>query len=265
MAEKKFEGQRALVTGSTRGLGETIAKRLAEEGAWVVVTGRDAVNVERVTGEIRAAGGKADGAPADLSAPTEARRLGEAALGILGRLDILVNNAGMSIREPVWAISEERLDYQLNVDFRSYFILAQIAARSMIPRRSGRIVNISTNGAFQAHPMTAVYDSAKGAVESFTRCLATELGRFNICANAISPGYVPYRPGAEGDIHSQYPMDETIPLRRFGTADDIANAVLFFCGPESAWISGQVLSVDGGRLARLSVPPQPEPPPDPDF
>lgn len=265
MAEKRLAGQRALVTGSTRGLGEVIAKTLAKEGVWVVITGRDQANVERVVGEIRAAGGRADGLRADLAVAAEARRLGESVIGIVEYLDILVNNAGMSIREPVWDISEEHLDYQLNVNFRSYLVLAQIAARGMIPRRRGRIVNLSTNGAFQAHPMTAVYDSAKGAVESFTRCLATELGRFNICANAISPGYVPIRPGSEVDIHSSMPVDETIPLGRPGTADDVGAAVLFLCLPESGWISGQVLAVDGGRLARLAVPHQPIPPPEPKF
>ena len=265
MGDKRLDGERALVTGSTRGLGEIIAKALADEGVWVAITGRDEDNVERVVDDIRASGGTADGFVADMSVPTEARRLADAALENLEYFDILVNNAGMSIREPIWEISEEHLDYQLNVDFRSYFVLAQAAARSMIPRRRGRIVNISTNGAFQAHPMTAVYDSAKGAVESLTRCLATELGRFNICSNAVSPGYVPIRPGSEEDVHSQVPVDETIPLGRAGTADDVAAMVLFLCLPESGWISGQVISVDGGRLARLGVPPQPEPPPEPNF
>jgi 3-oxoacyl-[acyl-carrier protein] reductase len=245
-------------------LGEIIAKRLAAEGVWVVVTGRDEQNVDRVVDEIRQANGKADGVPADLSVPSEARRLADLSIGILSYMDILVNNAGMSVREPIWEVSEEHLDYQLNVDFRSYFVLAQAACKTMIPRRHGRIVNISTNGAFQAHPMTAVYDSSKGAVESLTRCLATELGRFNICANAVSPGYVPIRPGSEEDVFSQVPVDETIPLGRAGTADDVAAMVLFLCRPESSWISGQVIAVDGGRLARLAVPPQPEPP-EPDF
>ena len=260
MSDNKLDGNRALITGSTRGLGEVIAKRLAEEGVQVVVTGRDQESLDRVVDEIRQAGGRADGVRADLSVPSEARRLAEDSIEILGYMDILVNNAGMSIREPIWEVSEAHLDYQLNVDFRSYFVLAQMACKTMIPRRRGRIVNISTNGASQAHPMTAAYDSSKGAVESLTRCLATELGRFNICANAVSPGYVPIRPGSEEDVFSQIPVDETIPLGRAGTADDVAAMVLFLCRPESSWISGQVISVDGGRLARLAVPPQPDPP-----
>ena len=113
--------------------------------------------------------------------------------------------------------------------------------------------------------MTSVYDSSKGAVEALTRCLATELGRFNICANAVSPGYVPIRPGSEDDVFSQVPVDETIPLGRPGTADDVAAMVLFLFQPESGWISGQVIAVDGGRLARLAVASQPAPPPEPDF
>ena len=265
MTDNSLDGDRALVTGSTRGLGEIIAKRLAGEGVWVVVSGRDGQNLDRVVEEIRQAGGRADGVPADLSVPSEAGRLARESIDILGHVDILVNNAGMSIREPLWEVSEEHLDYQLNVDFRSYFVLAQAACKTMIPRRKGRIVNISTNGAFQAHPMTAVYDSSKGAVESLTRCLATELGRFNISANAVSPGYVPIRPGSEEDVYSHVPVDETIPLGRAGTADDVASMVLFLCRPESSWISGQVISVDGGRLARLAVPPQPEQPPEPKF
>ncbi len=251
MAANPLDDMRTLVTGSTRGLGETIAKTLAVDGAWVVVSGRDETDFQRVVSEIQQAGGRADGISADLSIASEARRLGEAAVARLGHLDILVNNAGMSIREPLWEVSEENLDYQLNVDFRSYFVLAQIAARSMIPRERGRIINISTCGASQAHPATAVYDASKAAVEALTRNLASELGRFNISAVGISPGYVPIRPGAEDEPDMQRIAESVIPLRRPGTADDIAATVRFFARPESCWISGPTLLVDGGRMARM--------------
>lgn len=249
----RLEGKTALVTGSTRGLGRTIAEWLAREGAAIVVSGRGEGPVADAVAAIRALGVAAVGIPADLSRPEEAHRLAEEALARVERLDILVNNAGMSIRGHFWEVSDADWEYQVNVNFRAPFILAQHAARHMIERGiRGRIVNISTIGAHLCHTNAAVYDSAKGAVETMTRNMAYELAPYGISVNCVAPGAIAERPGAtpRPDAWRQY-ADRSIPLGRVGRAEDIAAAVRFFCLPESEFTTGQVLLVDGGHATVL--------------
>lgn len=244
-------GQTALITGSTRGLGRTMADWLAREGAGIVVTGRDARDVERAAAEIGELGVPVTGLPADLSRPEEAHRLAEAVLTRVERLDILVNNAGMSIRGHFWEVSDADFEEQINVNFRSPFILAQHVARHLIEHgRPGRIVNISTIGAHGCHKDAAIYDSAKGAVEVMTRNMAYELGPHGISVNCVIPGAIPERPGSDA-IADQADSARYIPVGRAGRAEDIAAAVRFFCLPESAFTTGQSLLVDGGHRTYL--------------
>ena len=245
---RRLAGQTALITGSTRGLGRTIAEWLAREGADIVVSGRDREPVEASVAAMRALAVESWGITADLAQLPDAHRLAEETLRLVPRLDILVNNAGMSIRGHVWEVSDEEWEEQVNVNFRSPFVLAQHAARHMIARGGGgRIVNISTIGAHAVHTDRAVYDSAKGAVEVMTKTMAYELAPYGIRVNCVVPGAIADRPGAphrpdlwEGALH-------TIPSGRLGRAEDIANAVRFFCLPESDFVTGQALLVDGGH------------------
>ena len=248
----RLAGKTALVTGSTRGLGRTMAEWLAREGANIVVSGREAAAVAESVEAIRALGVDAFGVPADLALVADAHRLAEEALARVEALDILVNNAGMSIRGHFWEVSDADWEYQVNVNYRSPFILAQHAARHMIGRGiRGRIVNISTIGAHGCHRDAAVYDSAKGAVEVMTRNMAFELAPHGIGVNCVIPGAISERPGAEESPEQLARYARNIPLGRVGRAEDIAAAVLFFCLPESEFTTGQSLLVDGGHHAYL--------------
>ena len=248
----RLAGQTALVTGSTRGLGRTIAEWLAREGANIVVSGREQQPVEASVAAIRALGVAAWGIPADLAQVSEAHRLAEETRRQAPRLDILVNNAGMSIRGRFWEVSDSEWEEQVNVNFRSPFILAQHVARHMVERGGGgRIVNISTIGAHAVHTNAAVYDSAKGAVEVMTKNMAYELAPYGIRVNCVIPGAIADRPGAPPRPEVWAGALYNIPSGRLGRAEDIANAVRFFCLPESEFVTGQSLLVDGGHSLYL--------------
>lgn len=243
----RLSGKTALVTGSTRGLGRTIAEWLAREGANIVVSGREADAVQASVDAIRALDVEAIGIPADLARFEEAHRLAEATLAAVPQLDILMNNAGMSIRGNFWDVTDDEWDYQVNVNYRSPYILAQHAAKHMIERGiRGRIVNTSTIGARACHTNAAVYDSAKGAVEVMTRNMAYELGPHGITVNCVAPGNIAERPGAEPAEWWERARTK-IPFGRLGRAEDIAAAVVFFCLPESEFTTGQTLLIDGAH------------------
>jgi glucose 1-dehydrogenase len=169
------------------------------------------------------------------------------------QLDILINNAGMSLRGPFWDVTDADWEYQVNVNYRSPFILSQYAARHMLEHHvRGRIVQISTIGAHACHKDAAVYDSAKGAVETMTRNMAYELAPYGISVNCVIPGSIPERPGSSLDPEVAARISRDIPFGRPGRAEDIAVAVLFFCLPETEFTTGQSLLVDGGHAAYLN-------------
>ena len=243
----RLDGKTALVTGSTRGLGRTMAEWLAKEGANIVVSGREQDAVDASVAAVKAYGVEAIGIAADLSIAAEAHRLAEEALKAVERLDILVNNAGMSIRKSFWEYTDGDWDYQINVNVRSPFILAQHAAKHFIANGiRGRIVNISTIGARACHADATIYDLAKGGVETMTRNMGFELGPHNVTVNCVAPGNIAERPGSE-QADWWEPAAKKIPFGRVGKAEDIAAAVLFFCLPETEFTTGQTLLVDGAH------------------
>jgi NAD(P)-dependent dehydrogenase (short-subunit alcohol dehydrogenase family) len=251
---KSLFGQTALVTGSTRGLGRTIAERLAVRGAKIVVSGREQAAVDESITAIEALGGEAIGFSADLQTPAAAHDLARRALGAVGKIQILVNNAGMSLRGNFWDVNDAEWDEQVTTNFRAPFILAQHVARNMIEHDTrGRIVNVSTIGATKCHTDGCVYDSAKGAVEVMTRNMAYELGPYGISVNCVAPGAIPIKPGTEFDVEARSDYLRNVPIRRFGTSEDVAAAVLFFCSPESGFVTGQALLVDGGHAMHRVV------------
>ena len=251
----RLRGKTALVTGSTRGLGRTMAEWLAREGANIYVSGRDQADVDASVAAVRALGVEAWGATADLARVEDAHALAERALAEAGPIDILVNNAGMSISQSFMDVSDEQWDYQMNVNVRSPFILSQHIARAMIDHGiQGRIVNISTIGVFAGHKERMVYNIAKAGVQTMTRNMSYELGPHRISVNCIAPGNVADRPGTEGAYsdESYAKWASWIPFGRAGRAEDIAAAVVFFCLPESEWTTGQTLLIDGGHNSYLS-------------
>lgn len=175
-------------------------------------------------------------------------------LARVDHLDILVNNAGMSIRGNFWEVSDADWEYQVNVNLRSPFILAQHPAQQMIAQRTrGRIVNITTIGVHVPHRDGAVYNLAKAGVEMMTRNMSYELARYRISVNCVAPGAIMERPGAGGDPTRQAAYAQrNIPFGRPGRGEDIAAAVLFFCLPESAFTTGQTLLVDGAHASQLA-------------
>jgi NAD(P)-dependent dehydrogenase (short-subunit alcohol dehydrogenase family) len=251
MTSNRLHGKTALVTGSTRGLGRTMAEWLAREGAAIVVSGRKTEDVAASVAAIEALGVPVFGITADLFRVEDAHRLAQETLATVDQLDIVVNNAGMSIRGNFWEVSDADFEYQVNVNWRSPFIIAQHAARHMIERQiRGRIVNISTIGVHSCHRDALVYDSAKGAVEVMTRNMAYELGPHGISVNCVIPGNIAERPGTEEQPWWE-PAAKKIPFGRIGRAEDIAAAVLFFCLPETEFTTGQSLLVDGGHNTYL--------------
>jgi glucose 1-dehydrogenase len=252
-AANRLAGRTALVTGSARGIGRTIAEHLGRAGAAIVVTDLDPEGVADTVDALAAQGVVALGVQADLSEPAQTHALAKNVLERVDHLDILVNNAGMSRRASFWHVTDADWDYQVNVNYRAPFILSQYAARRMLERGvPGRIVNIGSIGAQRCHRDAAVYDSAKAAIEALTRNMALELAPHGIAVNCVVPGSIADRPGVvrEPDLWHQAAASY-IPAGRVGRAEDVAAAVLFFCLPESAFTTGQSLLVDGGQGAYL--------------
>lgn len=250
----RLAGRTALVTGSTRGLGRTIAEWLAREGANIVVTGREPAKVAASVAAMRAFGAESWGIPADLAQVEEAHRLAREAITTAPDLDILVNNAGVSISQPFWAVTDANFEEQLTVNLRSPFILGQELTRNMIERGlRGRVVNVSTIGVFGAHRDKMVYNMAKAGVQAMTRNMAWELGPHGITVNCVAPGGVPDRPGTDDEVPDEYraAIGQVVPAGRMGRAEDIATVVVFFCLPESEWTTGQTLLTDGGHMSAM--------------
>ena len=251
---KRFDGKRVVVTGSTRGLGRVMAERFAGEGASVAVTGRSGRDVENVLRDIRKDGGSATGRAADLSNVDEALEFITWAIDDLGGVDILVNNAGTSIPAPFLDVTQDDIDFQFNLLFKSPYVMTQRAVRWMVDNASnGSVIFITTVGATAVHPDRNVYDSLKRGLECLTMCLGAELGPQGIRVNAVSPGAIPIRPGDSPKTWGTF--NQITPIRRFGTADDIASAALFLASEEAGYICGQTLLVDGGLAGRMPLPP----------
>ena len=243
-----LDGKGALVTGGSRGIGRAIVTRLAGEGALVVFSylhDRDAA--DRVAGEVAEAGGQAFAVRADQGSVADLRRLFAAADERLDGLDVVVCNAGSVEPTPINDVTEELYDRYMAVNARGPFFIIQHAGR--ILRDGGRIICISTENTRMHAPGTALYTAAKGALEHFTTVAALEFGRRGITANAVAPGATDtdlLRSANPGDTFEGV-VAETA-LGRLGQPDDIARVVAFLAGPDSGWITGQVLRADGGLL-----------------
>ena len=247
-----LSGKSAVVTGAGRGIGAAIARRLAAAGAAVVVnfrsSGREAVAVAR---QIEAAGGAAVALQADVTRPEEVERLMAGAIATHGGLDILVNNAGIYPVSSLLEMAEDEWDAVVDANLKSVHLCTQAAAERMIERgEGGAIVNIASIEGHSPAPLHAHYDAAKAGVIMHTRSAAQELGPHGIRVNAVSPGLI----RADG-IEEAWPEGvarwlAAAPLGRMGEAVEVADACLFLASPASGWITGAVLPVDGGVLAR---------------
>jgi NAD(P)-dependent dehydrogenase (short-subunit alcohol dehydrogenase family) len=247
----RFAGEVAVVTGAGRGMGRAVARRFGREGAKVVVAELNFEHGLEVAGEIKAAGGLAAAVEADVSRLADVDGIFDAAVKEFGGVDILVNNAGIGVARPILEYTEADWDRQMGVNVKGLFFCSQAAARLMIPRRQGKIVNFASTSAFVSSSKPEVaYDTSKGAVRQMTISMAAELAPHGINVNAVAPGTT------ETEMTRKTLSTEEgrawqvarIPLGRVGQPDDIASVVLFLCSPEASYITGHTLVADGGWL-----------------
>jgi 3-oxoacyl-[acyl-carrier protein] reductase len=249
MSAKKLSGKVAVVTGASKGIGASIAKNLAAEGAAVVVNySSSKAEAEKVVGAITAEGGKAIAVQADASKKGDIDRLFAETKSKFGRLDILVNNAGIYDFAPLENITEEHFHKQFNLNVLGLILASQSAAK-MFDGAGGSIINISSIVSTLAVPHGSVYSGTKGAVDAITRSLAAELGPRGIRVNAIRPGMVDTEgfraAGMEGSEMQKQVRAQT-PLGRLGEPQDIAGAAVMLASADSSWITGETLVISGG-------------------
>jgi len=247
----RLHGQRALVTGASKGIGAAIAIALAEAGADVACHGNS--NAPNDTADkIRALGRQALAVRADLSSRDAPAELVTATLAEFERIDILVNNAGTIRRAPAVDFSEADWDHVIDVNLRSVFRLCQLAARGMLERGRGKIVNIASLLSFQGGITVPAYAASKGAVAQLTKALANEWAVRGVNVNAIAPGYIRTDNTAalQADANRNRQILERIPAGRWGEVEDLTGAAVFLASSAADYIHGHILAVDGGWLGR---------------
>ena len=241
-----FNGQVAVVTGASRGIGRAIALRLSRAGAAVVVTATSIEAAQRTADEVVAAGGKALAAKVDVSVAAEVEELFKKAVAGFGRVDILVNNAGITKDGLLLRMKEADWDAVMDVNLKGAFNCTREAAKLMSKARYGRIINVSSVVGEMGNPGQANYCASKAGMLGLTKSVARELARRNVTVNAVTPGFIETDMTQELSEKSREALIEQIPMGRMGSADDIASAVLFLASEGAAYITGHVLSVNGG-------------------
>ena len=245
----KLKDTVAIVTGASKGIGASIAKHLAAEGAAVIVNyASSKADADRVVGEITRDGGQAVAVQANLAKPADVTRLFAEAKRAFGRVDVLVNNAGVYEFSPLESVTEEHFHKQFDLNVLGV-LLASKEAAAHFEGKGGSIVNISSGASTLAPPNASVYSATKAAVDAVTRSLAKELGPRNIRVNAINPGMVEtegvHAAGiGESDFRRQ--VEAQTPLGRIGQPRDIAPAAVFLASDDARWITGETLLVGGG-------------------
>ena len=237
----------ALVTGGSRGIGRAIVEALARNGAKVAfVYNSNAAAAEEVVTTLAAEGHEAWAIQADVRSKPAADQVIADVVANWGKLEILVNNAGI-IRDTLLAkMDSTQWQDVIDTNLTSVFNFCQAATLQMMSQRYGRIINMSSVAADVSNPGQANYAASKGGVEGFTRCVATELARRGVTANAVAPGFIETDMTVAVVNLAGDEIKKKIPVRRLGRPDDISNAVLFFAADESSYVTGQILKVDGG-------------------
>jgi (2S)-[(R)-hydroxy(phenyl)methyl]-succinyl-CoA dehydrogenase BbsD subunit len=236
----------ALITGSASGIGKQTARRMAENGAKVVINDIVAEKVEKTVNEFKADGLEVMGQVADISSKESVDAMVQATVDNFGSLDILVNNAGMERAGALRKLTEQDWDLTVDINLKGTFLCSQAAHNHMVPNKHGRIINIASR-AWLGGPGQAPYTSAKAGVVGLTRVLALELGRMGVTSNCIAPGLIYTPMWDELPEKNQKFLLSKQPTGSLGETDDIANTVMFLADDDNGFITGQVLYVCGGR------------------
>ena len=247
----KLEKKRALVTGSSSGIGAGVALAFAREGADVIInypTPKQQEAAEKIAEQVRAAGRRSKAIQADVSEPDQVARLVEGSVEVLGGIDILVNNAGIAGTNNVEDIAIEEWDRMIAVHLRSVFLVTRLVLPMMYRQNSGKIVNTASQLAYKASPGLSHYVAAKAAIVAFTRCLALEIGTRNVNVNCVAPGAT--RTALIADIADDLmeKIRASIPKGRLGEVDDIVPSYVFLASDEARFYQGQCLSPNGGDI-----------------
>lgn len=250
----RLDGKTAIVTGGGQGLGEYFAEALSDAGAKVVLCSRKVEACEQIKQEIEAKGGKALALACDITKLSDIERVVEATQEAFGTIDILVNNSGATWGAPPEEMPLEKFAWVLDVNVKGTFMMSQAVGKTMIARgKGGTIINIASVagllGGNPAYIQTVGYNASKGAVINMTRDLATNWAHYGITVNAIAPGWFPTKMSHALLEKYTEKMLSDIPLKRFGRPEDIKGVLLFLVSPAAAYMTGQVVVVDGGSTA----------------
>ena len=242
----RLEGRVSLVTGASRGIGRAIARLLAREGATVFVGARDAARLGDVVGAISEEGGKAVALPLDVADRASVDAALRAILEAQGRLDHLVNNAGITRDNLLLRMKKEEWDEVLSTNLTGTYLCTQAVLKPMLKQRSGRIVNVTSVVGLTGNAGQANYAASKAGIIGFTKAVAREVASRNITVNAVAPGFIDTDMTAALTDKAKESLLSSIPLGRVGRPEDIASTVAFLVSDAAAYITGQVLGVDGG-------------------
>lgn len=250
----RFDGVRVLVTGGSRNIGKAIVERFATEGAAVAVNGIVPGEADAVASALRAEGVVATAIEADVSDDAAVAHMLDHVVAELGGIDVLINNAGAPSlgRVPFFDLTLEQWDRQFAISARGTYLCTREAAARMQP--GGSVISISSIGATKAHRLAVAYDASKGAIEAFTRAAALELAPRGIRVNAIAPGAISNDRYENLDAATQAAEVVSIPLGRAGTGPEVAGVAAFLASVDAAYITGQVITIDGGLTAQARQP-----------
>jgi 3-oxoacyl-[acyl-carrier protein] reductase len=241
-----FKDKVTIITGASQGIGETIAREFAAEGATVVLVDVQKEKLDAVAAAIAAAGGRAVVQAADVSKFDQASAVAETVVREFGKIDHLINNAGITRDNLLMRMKEEEWDAVIAVNLKGIFNFSKAVVRSMLSARAGRIVNLSSVAGAMGNAGQTNYSASKAGVLGFTKSLAREVGSRGITVNAVAPGYVSTPMTANLPDSVKQSFLAIIPLQRFGETVDVAKAVRFLCSDDAAYITGQVIHVNGG-------------------
>jgi gluconate 5-dehydrogenase len=246
-------GKRALITGSSQGIGFALARGLAQHGAEVIINGRDGVKVDAAIADLKAESFSAYPSTFDVTDQASVNAGVAKVIAERGQIDILINNAGMQFRAPLEDFPADKWHLLLNTNITSAFYVSQAVVKPMIERGEGKIINIASVQSELARPSIAPYTATKGAIRNLTRGMATDWAKYGLQVNAIAPGYfkTPLNQALVDNPEFSSWLEKRTPAGRWGNVDELVGAAIYLSSKASSFVNGQVLHVDGGMTASV--------------